>query len=241
MLYKKNMKTNKDEIHNFEAMADRWWDEDGPSKPLHKLNPKRLAYIKNQICDHFDTDTIEGLKILDVGCGGGLVCEPLTRLGAKVTGIDAGEKAIETAKAHAELNGLDITYKCETSDNHTGQYDVILALEILEHLDDTPAFIASLKKLLKKDGMIIFSTLNRTPKSFALGIVAAEYILRWLPQGTHNWKKFIKPSELARDVKTNDMQVRDITGLIYNPLIDQFSLSNKDIAVNYFMSATHKK
>ena len=239
MLYINSMaKANKEEINNFEAMADKWWDENGPLKPLHKLNPTRIRYIKDQICKHYGRDDIEGMKILDVGCGGGLVCEPLTRLGADVTGIDAGAKAIETAKAHAELSSLDISYKCETSDNHTGQYDVILALEILEHLDDIPAFIESLSKLVKKDGLIIFSTLNRTPKSFALGIVAAEYILRWLPQGTHNWKKFIKPSELARDVKANNMQVKDITGLIYNPLTDQFSLSDKDIAVNYFLSAT---
>lgn len=228
-------RTNADEIHHFETMADQWWDVDGPAKPLHKLNPTRIAYIKRQICAHFGTDMIEGKKILDVGCGGGLVCEPLAALGATVTGIDAGEKAIESAKAHAKDSGLNITYKCETSDTHKGKYDVILALEIVEHMDDVEAFIASLTKLLKKDGMLIFSTLNRTPKSFSLGIVAAEYIMRWLPRGTHDWKKFIKPSELAAYAKNNGLQVRDITGLIYNPLTDQFSLSEKDIAVNYFM------
>ena len=229
-------KANTEEIKNFESMADQWWDEDGPSKPLHKLNPTRIRYITSQIHTHFRKDTIEDLKILDVGCGGGLVCEPLCRLGADVTGIDAGHIAIDTAINHAVDNNLKITYKCETADKHEGQYDVILALEILEHLDDRDQFIADIKKLLKPKGMIIFSTLNRTPKSFALGIVAAEYIVRWVPRGTHNWKKFIKPSELARSVKNNALQVQDITGLIYNPFTDQFTLSQGDIDVNYFMS-----
>ncbi len=232
------IKTNAEEINHFESMADQWWDVNGVSKPLHKLNPTRIHYITRQIHNHFNRNDIKGLSILDVGCGGGLVCEPLAQLGAKVTGIDAGAKAIEVAKDHAELNNLDITYNCTTSDDHKGQYDVVLALEILEHLDDVEGFIASLKPLLKKDGLIIFSTLNRTPKSFALGIVAAEYILRWVPTGTHQWKKFIKPSELAKHIAANDMKVKDITGLIYNPFLDHFSLSKTDIDVNYFMSAT---
>lgn len=234
-------KDNTAEINYFESMADKWWDINGPSKPLHKLNPTRIAYITRQIQNHFQRNDIKGLNILDVGCGGGLVCEPLAQIGANVTGIDAGEKAIEIAKDHAAFNNLDITYYHETSDTHKGQYDVVLALEILEHLDDIETFIVSLKKLIKKDGLIIFSTLNRTPKSFALGIVATEYILRWVPTGTHQWKKFIKPSELAREVEKNEMVVQSITGLIYNPFLDHFSLSKTDIDVNYFMSASHKK
>ena len=237
MLYKNRMKTNSEEIDDFEGIANEWWDEDGPLKPLHKLNPTRIAYIRERLCAHFKQESINGLKILDVGCGGGLVCEPLARLDAEVTGIDAGKKAINCAINHAVDNNLKITYKCETSENHTGQYDVILALEILEHLDDTSIFIDSLTNLLKKDGIIIFSTINRTPKSFALGIVTAEYVLNWVPRGTHNWRKFIKPSELANAIKDNGLKVDDIKGLIYNPLIDQFSMSNKDIAVNYFMCA----
>jgi 2-polyprenyl-6-hydroxyphenyl methylase/3-demethylubiquinone-9 3-methyltransferase len=229
---------NTDEISKFENMAEQWWDESGPLKPLHKLNPTRIHYIRHQIYEHFDRDTIDGLNILDVGCGGGLACEPLCRLGAKVTGIDAGEKAIAVAKAHADESGLEIDYHCQTSHEHKGQYDVILALEIIEHLDDIPAFIASLTKLLKKDGLIIFSTLNRTAKSFVLGIIGAEYIMRWLPKGTHNWKKFVKPSELAGYAEDYSLKVKDITGLVYNPLIDVFSLSDSDIDVNYFMSAT---
>jgi 2-polyprenyl-6-hydroxyphenyl methylase/3-demethylubiquinone-9 3-methyltransferase len=165
----------------------------------------------------------------------------LATMGANVTGIDAGEKAIEIATEHAFDSGLDITYKCETSTGHSEPYDVVLALEIIEHVDNVDDFVTSVCKLVKPNGLIIFSTLNRTGKSFALGIVAAEYILRWLPRGTHNWKKFVKPSELARHVHANDMHVNDITGLVYNPLLDQFSLSNTDVAVNYFMSATHKK
>jgi 2-polyprenyl-6-hydroxyphenyl methylase/3-demethylubiquinone-9 3-methyltransferase len=181
------------------------------------------------------------LSLLDVGCGGGLVCEPLAQNGMRITGIDAGEKAIAVAKDHAELNGLDIRYKCETIEDHKGTYDVVLALEILEHLDDIELFIKAVTQKLNAGGLIIFSTLNRTPKSFALGIVAAEYIMRWLPTGTHNWKQFIKPSELARHIESNEMMVNDITGLGYNPLLNHFSLSKTDIDVNYFLSASHKK
>lgn len=236
---------NAQEINNFETIADKWWDINGPLKPLHKLNPTRIGYIKRQICDHFgkdfeDFNALQGLSVLDIGCGGGLVCEPLCRLGADVTGIDAGAKAIETATAHAQDSGLNITYACETSDQHTDQYDVVLALEIIEHVDNVDQFVQSVLARVKPNGLVIFSTLNRTAKSFALGIVAAEYILRWLPHGTHSWKKFLKPSELARHIETNDFITTDITGLIYNPLIDQFSLSDQDIAVNYFMTARGK-
>lgn len=232
---------NKEEVQNFESMASEWWDINGKLKPLHKLNPTRIDYIKRQICDQFDCADVKGLSILDVGCGGGLVCEPLAKMGADVTGIDAGENAIRIAKEHAQDNSLNITYRNEASTDHDGQYDVVLALEIIEHVDNVDDFVSSVCKLVKPNGIVIFSTLNRTPKSFALGIVAAEYILRWLPQGTHSWKKFVKPSELARYVQVNDMQVNDITGLVYNPLLDQFSLSNTDVAVNYFMSISHKK
>jgi 2-polyprenyl-6-hydroxyphenyl methylase/3-demethylubiquinone-9 3-methyltransferase len=237
---------NKAEIDNFESIADQWWDVNGALKPLHKLNPTRISYIKRQICGHFERDyasfdTLDGLEILDIGCGGGLVCEPLSRLGGTITGIDAGEKAIKVAKAHAALNDLEITYKCEPSDNHDGQYDVVLALEIIEHVDDVPSFIESVAKLIKPDGIVIFSTLNKTPKSFAMGIVAAEYILRWLPRGTHDWKKFIKPSALAKHLRNNQLKPSNITGLVYNPLTDQFSLSANDIDVNYFMAACPQK
>jgi len=242
MLYKKDMNNvNAQELSHFESMADHWWDENGPLKPLHKLNPTRIDYIQRQILTHFDKRSFDNIQILDIGCGGGLVCEPLAQAGAKVTGIDAGETAIRVAKDHATMNGLDIAYKCETSNDHNNTYDVVLALEIIEHVDDVDEFVKSALSRLNKGGIAIFSTLNRTPQSFALGIVAAEYILRWLPRGTHDWNKFIKPSELARMLQGNNMHVNDITGLTYNPLLDYFSLSNTDVAVNYFMSASHKK
>jgi len=232
---------NAQELDNFESMAQTWWDKNGKSKPLHKLNPTRIKYIVNQIKKHFDRDDIDGLSILDIGCGGGLVCEPLTAMGANVTGIDAGPKAIEIAKSHAKDNDLNINYRCETSIDHKGTYDVVLALEIIEHVDDVDSFVESVCRHVKPDGIVIFSTLNRTQKSFALGIVAAEYILRWLPKGTHTWKKFVKPSELARHIGINRMKARDITGLTYNPFLDQFSLSKTDVDVNYFLSAVHIK
>lgn len=237
---------NQSEIEHFESMAGEWWDENGPLKPLHKLNPVRISYIKRQICAHFGRDyealdALNRISVLDFGCGGGLVCEPLARLGGTVTGIDAGKTAIEVAQEHAKENNLDITYCCETSDVHRGQYDVVLALEIIEHVDNVTDFVASLSKLVKPDGIIILSTLNRTTKSFALGIIAAEYILRWLPTGTHDWKKFMKPSEMAKYLAAHGLKPTDITGLRYNPLMDRFALDQNDIDVNYFMTACFKK
>lgn len=238
---------DKAEIENFERVSDSWWDEDGPFKPLHKLSPTRMAYLREQIDAHYNlpSDHLKPytkLNILDIGCGGGLVCEPLARLGAKITGLDASSKNIETAISHASLSQLDIQYFPTTAEEWAEKgktYDVVLALEIIEHVADPAFFIETCTKLLKPNGLIIFSTLNRTGKSFALGIVAAEYILKWLPQGTHNWKKFVKPSELAKSLRQLDFKVIDVTGMTYNPLSDQFSLSNNDIDVNYFISASH--
>ncbi len=239
-----------EEIAQFSAQADLWWDESGPFKPLHKLNPARLTYIRQQICTHFDhddeaTNSLKGLDILDIGCGGGLVTEPISRMGAKVTGIDASEKNIMIASLHAEKMGIKktaLSYKFTSAEDLLAKskkkYDVVLALEIVEHVSDVAFFIETCSKLIKPNGLIIFSTLNRTPRSFALGIVAAEYILRWLPKGTHSWKKFLRPSELAEHAEKSNLAPQDITGLVYNPLSDSFSLSKKDIAVNYFMTAT---
>ncbi len=230
------------EIQNFSKDSNKWWDENGPFKPLHRLNPVRLRYIKQQICNHFGRDfegfnSYDGLSILDIGCGGGLVCEPMARLGGMVTGIDADSNAIEVAKDHAAQSGLEIEYlNKSTSDIQGQQYDVVLALEIIEHVADADQFVREAIALCKPNGLIIFSTLNRTPQSYALGIIAAEHILRWVPQGTHNWKKFVKPSELARMVRQNGATPKDVTGMVFKPLKNKFTLSPHDTAVNYFMS-----
>lgn len=232
---------NAEEIEHFSKSADQWWNENGPFKPLHKLNPVRIKYLKGQICGYFGLDEnkaapLKGLKVLDIGCGGGLVCGPMARLGADITGIDADERAVACAQNHAELQELGIIYKCGDAAELKAKYDVVLALEIIEHVDNPSAFVAMCKKLLKKDGLLIFSTLNRTAKSYALGIVAAEYILRWVPAGTHSWKKFIKPSELARYTRAQDLEIADISGLVFNPLKNEFCLSDNDLDVNYFMT-----
>jgi len=232
------------EIQNFSKDSSHWWDINGPFKPLHRLNPVRLGYIKEQICAHYKRDSnaltpYDALDILDIGCGGGLVCEPIARLGAKTTGIDADENAIQVAQDHAQQFDLEIEYKTTSSDELVKQekrYDVVLALEIIEHVSDPDAFVKSVLGLCKPGGLVIFSTLNRTPKSFALGIVAAEYILGWVPKGTHHWKKFIKPSELASLLRKNQTRPDNITGLTFSPIQNEFSLSQKDLDVNYFMS-----
>ncbi len=235
---------NQAEIQNFSKDSSHWWDINGPFKPLHRLNPVRLDYIKQQICAHFGRDykslkTYEGLDILDIGCGGGLVCEPMARLGGNVTGIDADENAIAVATEHAVENNLEIKYQATSSDELVksgNKYDVVLVLEIIEHVDNQDLFVKNVMDLCKPDGLVIFSTLNRNPKSFALGIVAAEYILRWVPKGTHNWKKFVKPSELSKMVRQHGGKPNDICGLAYNPFKDEFHLAPKDLDVNYLMS-----
>jgi 2-polyprenyl-6-hydroxyphenyl methylase/3-demethylubiquinone-9 3-methyltransferase len=250
---------NAQEIEQFTHLAMHWWDEQGPMQPLHRINLVRMPLLRRWIETH--ARPVKGAKILDVGCGGGLVCEPLARLGAQVTGIDAGQENIDVARAHAEQSGLDIAYICTTAENFIssssprkrgssradkldsrfrgndeGLFDVVLALEIIEHVDEPELFVQSLLKLVKPGGLIIFSTLNRNPKSFALGIVAAEYILRWLPRGTHDWKKFKKPSEIAA-MLGDKAKVTDITGMVYDSLRATFSENPKDVDVNYFLAA----
>lgn len=228
------------EIQVFSRDAEKWWDVDGPFKPLHALNPVRLQYMREQICDHYDLDQkslkpFKGMNIIDIGCGGGLVCEPMARLGGNVTGADADSVAIDAAKTHTEQSGLEIDYQNKAAEEIEKKFDVVLALEIIEHVSDVGAFVENCARLCKDDGIVIFSTLNRTAKSYALGIVAAEYILRWVPQGTHSWKKFLKPSELSRHARANDLKPQNISGLIYNPLKNEFSISKNDLDVNYFM------
>jgi 2-polyprenyl-6-hydroxyphenyl methylase/3-demethylubiquinone-9 3-methyltransferase len=240
---------NTAEIQKFSKDAPRWWDEKGPFAPLHKLNPVRIEYIRHQITQHFNLDDraavpFSNLSVIDVGCGGGLVCEPLARLGAAVTGIDGDSVAIDVAQNHAAEMGLDIAYRNETTSSviSTGlKYDIVLALEIIEHIDDQAAFVQDCAALCKPGGLVIFSTLNRKAKAFALGIVAAEYILRWVPRGTHAWQKFIKPSELRRFAHTAGLTAHDVTGLVFNPLKNAFTLSARDLDVNYLMTCVSHK
>jgi 2-polyprenyl-6-hydroxyphenyl methylase/3-demethylubiquinone-9 3-methyltransferase len=233
------------EIDHFRKDSARWWDENGPFRPLHRLNPVRMSYIRDAACAHFGRDAgslspLKGLKTLDVGCGGGLVCEPLARMGAKATGIDADGQAIAIASEHAAGGGLDIDYRAATTDELAAgkeRFDIVLALEVIEHVADVDKFVDECVELCKPGGLLIFSTLNRTLKSFALGIVTAEYFLRWVPQGTHDWRKFVKPSELAAALRRAGAMPTGEKGLIYNPLKCDFYLSDSDIDVNYLMSA----
>jgi 2-polyprenyl-6-hydroxyphenyl methylase/3-demethylubiquinone-9 3-methyltransferase len=226
------------EIAHFAKDSGDWWDEHGPFKPLHRLNPVRLSYIRGQLTDdETGLKPLKGMSILDIGCGGGIVCEPLARMGATVTGMDADANAITTAKAHAKQSGLSIEYIHGGAEDHKKQYDAVLALEIVEHVADIDAFVRACAALVKPGGTLIMSTLNRTPKSFLLGIVAAEYILRWVPQGTHKWNKFVKPSTLSRALRGAGLRVTDVRGLIYNPVKDAFALSPTDIDVNYLVTA----
>jgi 2-polyprenyl-6-hydroxyphenyl methylase/3-demethylubiquinone-9 3-methyltransferase len=231
-----------EEVGQFDALAHQWWNESGPMKPLHRLNPARLGYLKKQICAHFGRDEesftpFKGLRMLDVGCGGGLVTEPLCRLGGTVTGADAGKVNIRVAKEHARQQGLGITYKAAAVEDLTETFDVVTALEIIEHVADPALFVSACCRRVRKGGLIVFSTPNRTAKSFLLGIVAAEYILRWIPAGTHDWRKFIRPSELARSLEEEGFEVTDISGLIYDPLARAFAVSSRDTGVNYLLTA----
>ena len=230
------------EIENFARDSSYWWDENGPFKPLHRLNPVRLAYIKEQVVG--ETQSLKpyaGLSILDIGCGGGLVCEPMARLGADVTGIDADANAIAVAKEHAADGGLTIAYKATSSEQlvkEKKRFDAVLALEIVEHVADVDEFVRNCVDLCAPGGVIVFSTLNRTAKSFVLGKLAAEYILGWVPKGTHDWKKFLKPSELARAVREAGADVRSIEGMVFDPIAGDFKRSTRDMDVNYFMTVS---
>ncbi len=233
-----------DEVEQFSRLAEEWWDPDGKFRPLHRFNPVRLGYIRDKICARFDRDPasdrpLKGLRLVDIGTGGGLVAEPLARLGASVTGVDASERNIGIARSHAEGQGLAIDYRCAAAADLVAAgeaFDVVLSLEVLEHVADRGAFIGDCARLMKPDGMMIVATLNRTPKSFLLGKVAAEYVLRWLPAGTHDWRKFVRPSELAADLRRAGLRIADLKGVVYSPLSDRFSLS-ADIDVNYLALA----
>lgn len=240
----KNIYTqDAEEIARFSAICAEWWDESGAFKPLHQLNPTRMHFIQQTICSHFEreptaTTPLQGLKILDVGCGGGLVAEPLCRQGADVTGIDASAATIAVAQAHAQLMHLNINYKTAAVEDMDpdDRYDVITALEIVEHVSDVQGFVNACAALLKPNGLLIMSTLNRTLKSYAIAIVGAEYIMRWLPVGTHQWRKFMTPAELAQNFRHAGLVVGATRGLSFSPLSWSWSLSN-DLDVNYLMAA----
>lgn len=236
---------NPDEIARFTAMAEAWWDPTGKFRPLHQINPVRIQFIRDNVCRHFGRDVnadlpFAGLDILDVGCGGGILSEAMTRLGANMTSIDAGERNIEIAKAHAAQTGLKIEYRNVYPENlarEERKFDVVLNMEVIEHVADPELFMGACAHLLNDNGCMVMSTMNRNVKSLLLGKIAAEYILRWLPIGTHDWKKFFKPSELARLVRPHGLEFTALKGMVYNPLKDTWALSDTDLDVNYLAFA----
>ncbi|MCE2926174.1 MAG: bifunctional 2-polyprenyl-6-hydroxyphenol methylase/3-demethylubiquinol 3-O-methyltransferase UbiG [Rickettsiales bacterium] len=239
------------EVEQFSKIASEWWNPKGKFKPLHDINPHRIEWILERLAvcsSQFAEDannpptanrqplTLKGLRLLDIGCGGGLMCEPFARLGAQVTGIDASEKNISVAKLHAEQSGLRIDYRCTTAEAHdTSGYDVIFALEIIEHVADVPLFVESCCKLLKPGGLIFISTINRTPMSYVKAIIGAEYVLRLLPRGTHDWNKFLRPSEIERELSKHSVDVVEMSGMVLNPLKWEWYWNPKDLSVNYMM------
>ena len=234
---------NKKEIEKFSKIAEEWWNPSGKFKPLHKFNPIRISYIKNNIIKSLKiTDKKKPLKkvrILDIGCGGGLLSEPMSRLGAEVTGIDASKKNIEVAKIHAQKNNLKIKYVWGSPDNYKTdtKFDVILNMEIIEHVDDISFFLKSCSKLLKKNGIMFVATLNKTLKSYLFAIIGAEYFLRWLPIGTHDWDKFVKPDDLINILKKNNFILNELCGMKFNLINDEWNFSS-DNSVNYIAKFT---
>lgn len=237
-----------DEVAFFARIADAWWDPKGPFKPLHILNPTRLLYIRQQVEAHFSLEQglkqpLTGLRLLDIGCGGGLISEPMARLGADVVAVDAAEKNIKTASLHATQSGLEIDFRNTTAEalaEAGEQFDVIVNMEVVEHVADVSAYLTACRKLLKPGGIMLLSTINRTPKAYLFAIIGAERVLRWLPVGAHDWKKFIKPSELADYLNDCGMEASSATGFVFAPLSQKWRLSPHDTDVNYAMSATVK-
>ena len=229
---------NKKEIEKFSKMADEWWDPSGKFKPLHKFNPIRIQYIKENIIGNFKLKNkkkpLDKINILDIGCGGGLLSEPMTRLGANVTGIDASSKNINIAKHHAKKNKLKINYICSSPEKLKikKKFDVILNMEIVEHVEDINFFINSCSKLLKKNGLMFVATLNKTLKSYMFAIIGAEYVLRWLPIGTHDWEKFVKPEDLKNILHKNNLKLEKLDGMNFNIIKDEWSISS-DTSINY--------
>ena len=236
------------EVAKFEAMAAEWWNPSGKFKPLHMLNPCRLDYITTQIASEFDRDLatplpFAGLRILDIGCGGGLLSEPMARLGADVVGADPATRNIPVARLHAEQSGLTIDYRLTTAEDLAAageQFDVVLNMEVLEHVPNPQSFLSACQTLLKPGGLMICSTLNRNAKSFGMAIVGAEWVMRWLPKGTHDWKKFITPDELAEFIRKAGLDPVDRKGMVFNPIAWSWNLSSRDLSVNYVTASVKR-
>ncbi len=228
------------EVEKFAALARVWWDPEGEMKPLHRMNPARLRYLRDRLCRHFDCDSqakapLQGLRIVDIGCGGGLISEPLARLGAVVTAIDASDAAIAVATAHAQAQGLEISYRQAAAEDLAAEgltFDAVVTLEVVEHVADLAAFLTAAAGLVRPGGALVLATLNRTAKAYFFAIVGAEQILRWLPKGTHEWDRFVRPSEAAELLGSAGITLKDLTGLTYNPLLDDWQ-PTKDLSVNY--------
>jgi 2-polyprenyl-6-hydroxyphenyl methylase/3-demethylubiquinone-9 3-methyltransferase len=234
------------EVARFDAIARTWWDQKGPMAVLHKFNPVRVGFVRDAVCAHYgraprSLAALDGLTLVDIGCGGGVLSEPLSRLGAEVTGLDPAPTNIAVARAHAERGGLAIDYREETIESVVAsgrRFDVVLAMEVVEHVADVEAFVAACCAAVRPGGLLVMATLNRTLKSYALAIVGAEYVLRWLPKGTHDWNKFVTPEELGDAIEANGLVLGERTGVVYNPLADRWSASPRDLDVNYMLSAT---
>lgn len=229
------------EIAKFSKLSETWWDPKGKMAPLHKINPLRLTYIRDAACRKFERNAkslncLSGLRMLDIGCGAGLLCEPFTRLGAQVVGVDPSASNIAAARLHAEKGHLSIDYRCTTIEemDPRERFDIVLAMEVVEHVTDVSAFLGRCAAVLKPGGMMVVSTLNRNWKSFALAIVGAEYVLRWLPRGTHEWSKFVTPDELTKYLLDNRLVITEQSGVVYSPFADRWSLST-DMDVNYMV------
>jgi len=239
---------DSEEVARFSAMAEDWWDPAGDFKPLHKFNPVRLAYIKREVCRHFGrdpnaSDAFKGLRFLDIGCGGGLLSEPMARLGADVVGADPSETNIKIARLHMQSSGLEIDYRSESAEQLAAageSFDVVLNMEVVEHVADVPLFLEATGSLVRPGGLMFVATINRTLKAYALAIVGAEYVLRWLPRGTHSYEKLVKPEEIEGPLRTAGLKIIDRSGVSYNPITDSWAPS-RDMDVNYMLLAEKAK
>jgi len=238
-----------EEVAFFARIADSWWDPSGPFKPLHQLNPTRLSYIRREVTAHFgigdkEVAPFKGLRLLDIGCGGGLISEPMCRLGADVVAVDASEKNIKTASVHAEAGGLDIDFRNNTAEalaDAGEQFNVIINMEVIEHVADVNAYLSACRKLLKPGGIMLLSTINRTPKAYLFAIIGAERVLRWLPKGAHDWNKFLTPIELSDASTKAGFAPSEATGFVFNPFSGRWRLSSSDTSVNYAMTVKSAK